>query len=218
MDQADVTTQPFGDLLESILRSPIATIVTDRRQADNPIIAANDAFIRLTGYARGEIIGRNCRFLAGPATEPEAQAAVRRAIALGQPIVAELINYRKDGTPFRNALMIAPVRDASGAVALFLGSQMEVSDRQGGAGFRVTRAKAAIAALTPRLRQVLELMSVGYRSKQIGGALGIGEKTVKMHRARLKEALGVKTSADAIRIAIDAGLIASDPCPLQIEQ
>lgn len=218
MDKVQPDNQPFKGLLEAIHQSPIATIVTDNRQANNPIVDANDAFIRLTGYARCEIIGRNCRFLAGPGTEPEARAAVRKAIAAGQPIVAELVNYRKDGTPFRNALMIAPVRDSSGAVALFLGSQMEAENGQGGAGLRATRAKTAVALLTPRLRQVLELMSAGYRSKQIGGLLGIGEKTVKMHRSRLKDALGVKTSADAIRIAMEAGLIASDPASLRNER
>ena len=201
----------FGDLIASIHHSPIATIVTDNRRADNPIVDANAAFSMLTGYEREEILGLNCRFLAGPATETEVRAAVREAIARGEPVVAELINYRKDGTPFRNALMIAPVRDASGQVALFLGSQMDAASGHGATGLRAERAKAAVSRLTPRLRQVLELMAVGYRNKQIGGALGIGEKTVKMHRARLKEALGVETSAEVIRIGLEAALTASDP-------
>jgi PAS domain S-box-containing protein len=209
--QADSVAREFGDLLASIHHTPIATIVTDNRQPDNPILDANEAFVRLTGYTREEILGSNCRFLAGPATEPEAKAAVRDAVARGEPIVTELINYRKDGTPFRNALMIAPVRDGAGKVALFVGSQMDADSAEGASGFRTTRAKEMVAKLSPRLRQVLELMSVGYRNKQIGGAFGIGERTVKMHRARLKEALGVDTSADAIRIALEAGLLASDP-------
>lgn len=203
--------EEFADLIASIHHSPIATIVTDNRLPDNPIVDANTAFSLLTGYEREAIVGRNCRLLAGPATEAEVQAAVRQAIARGEPVVAELINYRRDGTPFRNALMIAPVRDASGNVALFLGSQMDADAGSGATGLRASRAKAAVSKLTPRLRQVLELMSVGYRNKQIGGALGIGEKTVKMHRARLKEALGVETSAEVIRIGLEAALTASDP-------
>jgi PAS domain S-box-containing protein len=210
--------EEFADLIASIHHSPIATIVTDNRLPDNPIVDANTAFSLLTGYEREGIVGRNCRFLAGPATEAEVQATVRQAIARGEPVVAELINYRKDGTPFRNALMIAPVRDASGKVALFLGSQMDADAGPGATGLRSSRAKAAVSKLTPRLRQVLELMSVGYRNKQIGGALGIGEKTVKMHRARLKEALGVETSAEVIRIGLEAALTASDPGSRQSEQ
>lgn len=214
-NDADTEAGEFGALLASIHHTPIATIVTDNRRPDNPIVDANEAFVRLTGYDRGDVVGRNCRFLAGPATEPEVRSALRDAITGGQPIVAELINYRKDGTPFRNALMIAPVRSLAGDVALFVGSQMDASSPEGASGLRASRAKGLVAKLTPRLRQVLELMSIGYRNKQIGGALGIGEKTVKMHRARLKSALGVETSADAIRIALEAELAASDPWSLQ---
>lgn len=207
----------FKDLIQSIHYSPIATIVTDNLQPDNPIIEANDAFVQLTGYGRNEIIGRNCRFLAGPATEPHVQASVRDAIARGGPIVAELTNYRRDGSPFRNALMIAPVCDSEGQVRLFIGSQMEAGMGDG-AGLRETRSGELVKRLTPRMKQVLQLMAVGYRNKQIGGALGIGEKTVKMHRARLLEALGVRTSAEAIRIALEANLLSSDPDLSQSEQ
>jgi PAS domain S-box-containing protein len=214
---ADSEGDEFKDLIRSIHYSPIATILTDNRRSDNPIIDANDAFVELTGYGREEIIGRNCRFLAGPGTEPQVQASVRSAIARGEPIVAELTNYRKDGTPFRNALMIAPVCDSEGHIRLFIGSQMDVGIGEG-AGLRETRSRDMVRRLTPRMKQVLELMSAGYRNKQIGGALGIGEKTVKMHRARLMEALGVKTSAEAIRIALEANLLSSDPDRLQSGQ
>lgn len=207
----------FEDVIQSIHFSPIATILTDNRRPDNPIVDANDAFVRLTGYCREEIIGRNCRFLAGPRTEQQVQAIIRRAIAKGEPIVAELTNYRKDGTPFRNALMIAPICDAAGKVVLFIGSQMDIGSGEG-SGFRESRSRDLVQRLTPRMTQVLELMSAGYRNKQIGGLLGIGEKTVKMHRARLLEALGVKTSAEAIRIALEANLISSDSDRSQSEQ
>jgi PAS domain S-box-containing protein len=197
------------DLRASIHRTPIATIVTDNRAADNPIIEANDAFLALTGYSRSEIMGRNCRFLAGRGTESEAQSALREAVAAGSPAIVELTNYRKDGTPFRNAVMLAPVLDAEGSVSMFVGSQMDVGAAGAGSGLRQTRARELVARLTPRLRQTLELMAMGYRNKQIGGFLGIEEKTVKMHRSRLIEALGVNTSADAIRIAVEAGIAPS---------
>ena len=194
-------------LRASIHRTPIATIVTDNRDRDNPIVEANDAFLALTGYSRDEVVGRNCRFLAGLGTEPEAQAALREAVAAGRPAIVELTNYRKDGSPFRNAVMLAPVFDEQGAACMFIGSQMDVGD--GAGGLRQTRARNLVAKLTPRLRQTLELMAMSYRNKQIGGRLGIEEKTVKMHRSRLIEALGVKTSADAIRIAVEAGIAPS---------
>ena len=197
----------LSGLRASIHRTPIATIVTDNREADNPIVEVNEAFLLLTGYRREEVLGRNCRLLAGRGTEPEAQSALRAAIAGGRPTIVELTNYRKDGTPFRNAVMLAPVLDADGSTAMFVGSQMDVGAGGTGSGLRQTRARDLVANLTPRLRQTLELMAMGYRNKQIGGFLGIEEKTVKMHRSRLIEALGIKTSADAIRIAVEAGIV-----------
>jgi PAS domain S-box-containing protein len=198
------------ELRASIHRTPIATIVTDNRATDNPIVEVNDAFLRLTGYEREEVVGLNCRFLAGRGSEPEAQAALRAAVANGAPTIIEITNYRKDGTPFRNAVMLAPVCGEDGSVAMFIGSQMEVQSGGGaGAGLRETQARMLVGKLTPRLRQTLELMAMGYRNKQIGGFLGIEEKTVKMHRARMIEALGVRTSADAIRIAVEAGIVPS---------
>src|SRR5688572_26971359 len=95
-------------LIASIELTPIATVVTDPRVDDNPIVAANAAFVRLTGYDRAEILGRNCRFLAGPGTDAAARGALRAAVREGRPALCELVNYRKDGTAFRNAVMIAP--------------------------------------------------------------------------------------------------------------
>ena len=208
---ADSQDGEFKALIGSIHHSPIATILTDNRQPDNPILDVNDAFLELTGYGRDAVIGRNCRFLSGPGTEPEARAAVREAVTKGEPVVAEMTNYRKDGTPFRNALMIAPVLDSAGRIAMFMGSQMDIGMGEGAGGLRQSRARELVERLTPRLRQVLELMAIGYRNKQIGGVLGIGEKTVKMHRARMMDALGAKSSADAIRIALEANLPINDP-------
>ncbi|MFL6754103.1 MAG: LuxR C-terminal-related transcriptional regulator [Sphingomicrobium sp.] len=192
-------------LIASIYATPIATIVTDNRQADNPIIASNEPFTLLTGYPRDEILGRNCRFLAGARTEPEPRNALRTNIANGQPIVVELTNYKKDGSAFRNAVMIAPVRDEAGNVILFVGSQMEVIAANG--GLRRALARTMIARLTPRQTEVLELMATGFLNKQIAGMLGISEKTVEKHRAQLIEILGVKSSTHAIRIALEADLI-----------
>ena len=90
-----------------IADSTIAAVVSDPRQPDNPIVACNNAFMFLTGYDRDEIVGRNCRFLRGERTEPEQTAKLRDAVAERRPTMVELINYRKDGTAFRNAVMIA---------------------------------------------------------------------------------------------------------------
>ena len=102
-------------------------IITDPRQHDNPIIFVTDAFSALTGYGREEIIGRNCRFLQGPETDPRDVDRIRTAIAERRQVEVAIYNYRKDGTPFWNQLLLAPVRDAKGEVAYFFASQYDVS-------------------------------------------------------------------------------------------
>lgn len=186
-----------------IIHSNVAAVVSDPRQPDNPIVACNEAFVRLTGYAREEIVGRNCRFLRGAGTATEQTAILRQAILRQQPVMAELINYRKDGTSFRNAVMIAPLFDDDGKLLYFLGSQMAIED---GAASRPAQARARVEGLTRRQRQILEALAKGRLNKQIAFELGLTERTVKMHRAAMLRALGVATVAEAIRIAIEAGL------------
>jgi len=194
------------ELFASIELTPIAAVVTDPRRPDNPIVAVNDAFCRLTGYQREEIVGRNCRFLAGEGTEPYARALLRDAVREKRPALAQMLNYRKDGTAFRNLVMIAPVLDPDGEVAYFLGSQMEAGEGLHLLDSRRRAAAAGVASLTPRQRQVLGYMMAGFRNKQIAGFLEIDEKTVKMHRAAMLARLGVPSSAQAIRIGVEADL------------
>ena len=90
-------------------------ILTDPRQDDNPIVFANQAFLDLTGYEESEIVGRNCRFLQGPDTDRETVRALREAVAAHEAISTEILNYRRDGSPFWNAVVIAPVYDDDGS-------------------------------------------------------------------------------------------------------
>ncbi|SEO96516.1 PAS domain S-box-containing protein [Methylobacterium sp. ap11] len=105
-------------------------IVTDPHQPDNPIIFANQAFLRMTGYTPEELVGTNCRFLQGPETDRETVAEVRRAIAERKEIATEILNYRKDGSTFWNALFVSPVYDKKGDLVYFFGSQLDVSRRR----------------------------------------------------------------------------------------
>lgn len=186
-----------------IRNSTVAAVVSDPRQPDNPIIACNAAFTALTGYDRDEIIGRNCRFLRGEGTEPEMTAMLREAVANGRPAMVELTNYRKDGSRFRNAVMIAPLFDENGDLLYFLGSQVEIAES--GAD-RAEAARQRVERLSVRQKQVLGALARGRLNKQIAHELGLSERTVKMHRAALLRGLGVRTNAEAIRIGIEAGL------------
>ena len=105
-------------------------IVTDPNQADNPIVFANVAFLELTGYTTEEILGRNCRFLQGEDTDRDTVSAVRNAIEKRTDIAVELLNYRKDGSAFWNALFVSPVFDGEGKLLYFFASQLDVSRRR----------------------------------------------------------------------------------------
>lgn len=120
-----------GDPFAAAIRATrMAMLVTDPRKPDNPIVFANDAFLRLTGYAREEVIGRNCRFLQGPETDPVAIDRVRQAIADRDDISIDLLNYRKDGSKFWNALYMSPVSNEAGELQFFFASQLDVTDRK----------------------------------------------------------------------------------------
>ncbi len=104
--------------------------LTDPHQPDNPLIFCNAAFEQLTGYSQDEILGRNCRFLQGDGTDREVVAQIERDIAAGEDIHQELLNYRKDGTPFWNALFVSPVVDPDGSLVYHFASQLNVTRRR----------------------------------------------------------------------------------------
>ena len=97
---------------------------------DNPIIFCNRAFEQLTGYSQAEILGRNCRFLQGSETSLAAIEEIRQALRKKEDIHLELVNYRKDGSSFWNALFISPVVDTDGKLVYYFASQIDVSRRR----------------------------------------------------------------------------------------
>ena len=186
--------------------SPIPSVISDPRLPDNPIIACNAKFCELTEYPSEEVVGRNCRFLSGPATEPWLTEEIRRGVREHRPVLVEILNYKRSGQPFRNAVLVAPIYDEQDALLYFLGSQVEI-DADASAPSRMRRIRAAelVKALSPRQGQVLRLVAEGLLNKQIAAELDLAEKTIKMHRAILMDRLGLHTTADLIRLAVEAG-------------
>lgn len=105
-------------------------IVSDPNKPDNPIIFVNNAFMNMTGYSRAEVVGKNCRFLQGPETDRSVVAQVRQAVAERREMATELLNYRKNGSTFWNALFISPVYDQRGELKYFFSSQLDISRRR----------------------------------------------------------------------------------------
>ncbi len=126
----DMSNQRSDIFFAAVQTTRMPMIVTDPRQPDNPIIFVNRAFLEMTGYGREELIGNNCRFLQGPDTDRETVHSVRDAIKSHDEVAVEILNYRKDGSSFWNALYISPVYDDRGELVYFFGSQLDVSRRR----------------------------------------------------------------------------------------
>ena len=111
----------------AVERTRMPMVVSDPRQPDQPIIFANQAFLDKTGYTADEVIGRNCRFLQGPATDPAAVARIRAAIRAEQDLTIELLNYRRDGSTFWNRLLLSPITGDDGELLYYFASQLDVT-------------------------------------------------------------------------------------------
>jgi PAS domain S-box-containing protein len=109
------------NLVQSIQKSQHCFIITDPSLADNSIVFASDDFLRLTGYSREQVLGRNCRFLQGTDTCVESVQQMRKSLAEGEDVNVTLLNYKADGTPFWNRLFIAALRDAQNNIVNFIG-------------------------------------------------------------------------------------------------
>jgi PAS domain S-box-containing protein len=101
--------------------------LTDPRLPDNPIIYASSQFYAATGYGPNAVIGKNCRFLQGKGTSRVAVMRLIEALQDGQEICETMLNYRKDGSPFVNLLLIAPLHDVDGKVRYFIGAQIDIN-------------------------------------------------------------------------------------------
>ncbi len=186
--------------LLAVEKTRMPMMVSDPRLPDDPIVMANQAFLDLIGYSAEEVIGRNCRFLQGPDTDPAAIALIRRQLAGGSDFEIELLNYRKDGSNFWNALHVSPLRDDNGSIIYHFASQQDVTR---------TRQAAAIEAAELAL-----LREVDHRAKN---ALALVQGIVRLSRAdnSADYATAVQGRVDALAIA--HGLLADahwQPLPL----
>ena len=119
------------DILQAIVHmSPLPMVLTDPHKADDPLVYANRAFLRLTGYPEEEVLGRNCRFLQGEATDPAAILVLSNAVHDNTEAQVDLWNYRKDGTAFWNTMFIGPVFDREGNLLFHFGSQIDSTARR----------------------------------------------------------------------------------------
>jgi len=104
----------------------MSVVFSDPHLPDNPMIFVSEEFEAQTGYSPDEALGRNCRFLQGPDTHPDAISAIRHGLRAQTRFTIDILNYRKDGSAFVNRLRIRPIYDADGRLLFFAGAQNPV--------------------------------------------------------------------------------------------
>jgi PAS domain S-box-containing protein len=126
------TPQDADDWLNTFVATaesfPACIVISDMTIPGAPMVFVNSEFCRTTGYSREEAVGRNCRFLQGPETEPEAIQVIRNTLSKGQDCHVKLTNYRKNGELFQNLLSMRPVFDADNIYRYVIGVQFEIKE------------------------------------------------------------------------------------------
>ncbi|MEJ5946462.1 diguanylate cyclase [Pseudokineococcus basanitobsidens] len=128
------STTPAGEALlhRALAATTSGVTIADMRRPDQPLIFVNAAFEQLSGYRAEEALGRNCRILQGPDSDPGAVDAIRAAITAGREWRGTVLNYRGSGpdrVPWWNEIYLAPVTDENGRLLQYIGVQNDVSAR-----------------------------------------------------------------------------------------
>jgi len=116
---ADLVKSDFA-LMQSLATGQQCFVLSDPKLPDNPIVFASPGFYKLTGYTSKEVLGRNCRFLQGPATDAKAVDVIRKAVTTGSDATVCLLNYKADGNPFWNQFFIAALRDSDNCIVNYV--------------------------------------------------------------------------------------------------
>lgn len=142
-------SQEHLKLLEvSIARINDVVMITN---ADYQIIYVNDAFERLTGHRRADVLNRRPSFLHGPRTDREELTRIDQALQRNEPVRAELYNYRQDGTEFLLEMDIVAILDHDGRATHYAAVERDITERR--------RAEAELRESEERLRVALAAAS-----------------------------------------------------------
>mmetsp|Transcript_10828 Transcript_10828/g.16156 ORF Transcript_10828/g.16156 Transcript_10828/m.16156 type:complete len:357 (+) Transcript_10828:5-1075(+) len=123
-----ILDDPDYSLVKALQIAQQNFVITDASLPDNPIVYASGGFLTLTGYELSDILGRNCRFLQGPETDPRSVDKIRKAITAGGDTSVCLLNYRKDGSTFWNQFYVSGLNDSNGNIVNYVGVQSKVSE------------------------------------------------------------------------------------------
>ncbi len=161
--------------LETIFQhTSVGILITDPTKEDNPILYSNPAFSSITGYSHAEIVGKNCRFLQGLETNKETVMKIRTAIQAGKSFKGEILNYKKNGEAFWNALTINPVYNECGKLEFFVGIQNDVTKRKTleaefQSDLQLAKTIQGLSISPPLSNENIKISGKLLSSKQVGG-------------------------------------------------
>ncbi|WP_137678897.1 PAS domain-containing protein [Aurantiacibacter suaedae] len=155
-DHTNAPPIPKGISRNTMEDLPFSLVIADAQLPDMPLVYVNRAFERVTGYNREFVIGRNCRFLQGADTNPADRQLIREALDAGREITVDIFNYRADGEPFVNRLLISPLRDGD-EITHFLGIQSE-QPSDGAFAERAARLDEQLREVQHRVKNHLSLL------------------------------------------------------------
>ena len=203
---APVPARPDLVFTPFLARSDIAVSFADPSRPDQPLLHVNDAFCALTGYAREDAVGRNCRFLQGRLTRRSEADAIREGIAAERYVFTRLLNYRRDGALFDNVLQVGQLRDTRGEVRYLYGFQWDVTDTLE----RIDRNEEVDRrdrTLSPRMRALeRSARHLERRSVELGrGAAGVPlvERLVAISRPHQLPTPDAPLERDALREVLE---------------
>ncbi|OAG12535.1 uncharacterized protein CC84DRAFT_1078982 [Paraphaeosphaeria sporulosa] len=189
------TSTPFmRDLVQGLAE---VFCLSDPNQPDSPLVFASEEFYNTTQYNQDYVIGKNCRFLQGPATSKAAIKRISTALDNGQEISELLLNYRRSGQPFLNLVMMAPLMDQRGHVRYFLGAQVDITRLlEGGKGLQ------SLKQLFDQEKAVARIAGFGDKSslmmlRELGGLLNEEEADI-VRQQRQRTRPGSASSADSM--------------------
>jgi PAS domain S-box-containing protein len=150
----EAVRQQGGIFVEAVRRTRMPMVVTDATLPGNPIVFANQSFVDLSGYSMYELLGQDPHFMNGEGTDPDAIRRYEAAIMEGRDETLEILQYRKDGSPFRAMLFASPVDDGQGTVTSHFLSYLDITRRYDAEEDLRTLASELEARVAARTREL----------------------------------------------------------------
>ena len=174
--EVDGFRKDLGPFVVAAETTRMAMVFTDAKEADNPIVFANDSFLALTGYSREEVLGQGFNFLLAHVADADALKVIEAEFAGDSDTGSEVLYRRKDGSDFWAALFICPVRDEAGEIVQYFASFVDLSRQKQ----EQAQSKSLIDELNHRVKNTLStVQSIVSQALRMGSDPKVIRQTIE---------------------------------------